>query len=60
LTYLLVGVADPQVYAQSAERGQLFPYTPHAPDYVVDLSAIPLGTKIAARAMLELLTPGRF
>ncbi|MGB3333438.1 MAG: amidohydrolase [Mycobacterium sp.] len=60
LAYLLVGVADPQVYAKSAEEGQLFPFTPHSPDYMVDLSAIPLGTRIAARAMLELLTPSRF
>lgn len=60
LSYLLVGVADPQVYAKSAEKGQLFPFTPHSPDYMVDLSAIPLGTRIAARAMLELLTTSRF
>ncbi|WP_046301928.1 amidohydrolase [Mycobacterium sp. UM_Kg27] len=60
LAYLLVGVADPQVHAKSAERGQMFPYTPHSPDYMVDLSAIPVGTRIAARAMLELLTPSRF
>lgn len=60
LAYLLVGVADPQVYAQSAEQGHLFPYTPHSPDYMVDLSAIPSGTRIAGRAMLELLTSSRF
>lgn len=60
LAYLLVGVADPQLCAEAATRGQLFPYTPHSPKYVVDLSAIPLGTRIAARAMLEFLTSGRF
>lgn len=60
LAYLLVGVADPQVYAAAAARGQIFPYSPHSPDYVVDLSAIPMGTRIGARVMLELLTSGRF
>lgn len=55
LAYLMVGVADPQVYAEAAARGQLFPYTLHSPDYVVDLAAIPLGARIASRAMLELL-----
>lgn len=60
LAYLLVGVADPQVYARSANQGRLFPYIPHSPDYVVDLSAIPAGTRIAARVMLELLTVSRF
>ncbi|BBZ25312.1 amidohydrolase [Mycolicibacter hiberniae] len=59
LAYLLVGIADPKVYAKCAERGQLFPYAPHSPDYVIDLSAIPAGTRIAARGMLELLTPSR-
>ncbi|MGV0700468.1 amidohydrolase [Mycolicibacter sinensis] len=58
LAYLMVGVADPQVYAEAAARGQLFPYTPHSPDYVVDLAAIPLGARIASRAMLELLATG--
>ncbi|HTM83484.1 MAG TPA: amidohydrolase, partial [Mycobacterium sp.] len=55
LAYLLVGVADPGVYAAAAAAGKLFPYTPHAPDYIVDLAAIPFGTKVAGYAMLELL-----
>ncbi|MEB3034821.1 amidohydrolase [[Mycobacterium] nativiensis] len=55
LSYLMVGVADPQVYADAAARGQLFPYAPHSPDYLVDLAAIPFGTRIASLAMLELL-----
>lgn len=59
LAYLLLGVADAQVYAESAARGQTFPYAPHSPDYVVDLSAIPVGTKIVARVMLFLLTSSR-
>lgn len=55
LAYLMVGVADPHRYAKSAARGQLFPYSPHSPDYLVDLAAIPFGTRIAAVAMLDLL-----
>jgi hippurate hydrolase len=55
LAYLMVGVADPQVYSDAAARGQLFPYSPHSPDYVVDLAAIPVGVRIASQAMLELL-----
>jgi hippurate hydrolase len=55
LAYLMVGVADPQVYADGAAAGKLFPYSPHSPDYVVDLAAIPFGVKVAGNAMLELL-----
>ncbi|MEB3022065.1 amidohydrolase [[Mycobacterium] crassicus] len=55
LSYLMVGVADPQVYADAAAGGRLFPYAPHSPDYLVDLAAIPFGTRIASLAMLELL-----
>jgi amidohydrolase len=55
LSYLFVGVADPQVYGDALAAGKLFPYSPHSPDYVVDLAAIPFGTKIASHVMLELL-----
>ncbi|MGH3960275.1 amidohydrolase [Mycobacterium sp.] len=55
LCYLMVGVADPQVYADGLAAGKLFPYSPHSPDYVVDLAAIPFGTKVASYIMLELL-----
>jgi metal-dependent amidase/aminoacylase/carboxypeptidase family protein len=59
LSYLLVGVADPKVCAEAFAAGKLFPYSPHSPDYVVDLAAIPFGAKIASYVMLELLgTPG--
>jgi amidohydrolase len=57
LAYLLVGVADQQVCADAAAAGRLFPYAPHAPDYVVDPAAIPFGVKVASHAMLELLGP---
>src|SRR5574337_154252 len=55
LAYLMIGVADPQVYADGVAAGKLFPYSPHSPDYVVDLAAIPFGAKVAGQAMLELL-----
>jgi hippurate hydrolase len=58
LSYLMVGVADPQVYAEAAAAGKLFPYSPHSPDYVVDLAAIPFGAKVASHVMLELLGTG--
>jgi hippurate hydrolase len=55
LAYLLVGVADPQVYADAAAAGKLFPYAPHSPNYVVDLAAIGFGVNVASQAMLGLL-----
>ncbi|HLS00194.1 MAG TPA: amidohydrolase [Mycolicibacillus parakoreensis] len=56
VAYLLVGVADPEVFAAAAAAGKLFPYAPHSPQYRVDLAAIGLGAKVASYAMLELLT----
>lgn len=53
--YLLVGIADPEVFAAAAARGLQAPFSPHNPNYLVDLSAIGYGTKIAAYAMLGLL-----
>ena len=58
LAYLMIGVADPQVYADAAADGRLFPYMMHSPDYLVDLAAIPFGVKVAGHAMLELLGAG--
>jgi hippurate hydrolase len=55
LAYLLVGVADPQVYADAAAAGKLFPYAPHSPNYAVDLAAIGFGVNVASHAMLGLL-----
>lgn len=55
LAYLFVGVADPQVYAEALAAGKLFPYSPHSPDYRVDLAAVPFGAKVASHVMLDLL-----
>ncbi|MDX8529539.1 amidohydrolase [Mesorhizobium sp. VK25A] len=53
--YMIVGVADPKVYADAVAKGLQFPYSAHNPNFVVDLKAIPFGTKIATVAMLDLL-----
>jgi hippurate hydrolase len=53
--YLIVGVADPDVFATAVKDGKPFPYSAHNPNFVVDLKAIPFGTKVATVSMLELL-----
>ncbi|MGL4722218.1 MAG: amidohydrolase [Desulfovibrionaceae bacterium] len=53
--FVLVGIADPAVFAKAQKQGKPFPYAPHNPNYIVDLQAIPMGTKIATGMMLELL-----
>lgn len=55
LAYLFVGVADPQVCADALAAGKLFPYSPHSPDYRVDIAAIPFGATVASHVMLDLL-----
>jgi hypothetical protein len=54
--FLIVGVADPVVFAAARKEGRTMPYSAHNPSFVVDLKAIPVGTKIATVSMLELLT----
>ncbi len=44
------------VYAAAKKAGKEVPYSLHHPDSVVDLAAIPVGTKVATVAMLELLS----
>ena len=53
--YLIVGVADPKVFSAARKEGKFMPYSAHNPNFVVDLKAIPLGTKIATISMLELM-----
>lgn len=57
-TFLIVGVADPAVFAAARKQGKMMPYAAHNPNFVVDLKAIPVGTRIATIAMLELLKKG--
>lgn len=56
-TFMLVGVADPEVFAAAQRPGEpvTLPYSAHNPNFVVDLAAIPAGTSIATISMLELL-----
>jgi hippurate hydrolase len=58
--FLFVGIADPKVFAAAQTPGQPMrpPFSGHNPNFVVDLSAIPLGTEIATVSMLDLLQPG--
>ena len=56
--YLVVGVADPEVFRASMEAGKGLPYSAHNPNFIVDLRAIPLGTEIAAVATMEFLANG--
>ncbi|WP_229447313.1 amidohydrolase [Nitratireductor sp. B36] len=56
--YLIVGVADPEVFRASMEAGKGFPYSAHNPNFIVDLRAIPVGTEVATVATLELLGKG--
>lgn len=53
--YLIVGIADPAVFAAALKEGKAMPYSAHNPNYVVDLKAIPVGAKVATVSMLELL-----
>ena len=53
--YLLVGVADPAVFAQARQEGKFVPYSAHNPNYIVDLAAIPVGTKVATTLVSERL-----
>lgn len=54
MDYMFVGIADPAVFAAAAQEGKL-PFTSHAPNFKVDLAAIPVGTKAATLSMLELM-----
>lgn len=58
-TFLIVGVADPDVFAASVAAGQGVPYSAHNPNFIVDLAAIPVGTEVATVSMLELMGNGR-
>jgi hippurate hydrolase len=54
-SFTIVGVADPTVFAAARKEGKMMPYSAHNPNFVVDLKAIPVGTKVATAAMLDLL-----
>ena len=53
--YIFVGSADPEVFAAARAEGRDFPFSPHEPNYVVALDAIPWGTRIASVIALDVL-----
>jgi len=55
LNYTFVGVADPGVFIRAVKEGKKFPYMNHNPNFIVDLKAIPFGTRVATLSALELL-----
>ena len=56
--YMYVGTADPVDVDKARAQGMLYPYTNHNPDYKVDLSAIPIGTKVASLSTLSFFAEG--
>jgi hippurate hydrolase len=54
-SYTIVGIANPEVFAEARAAGKVMPFSAHNPNFVVDLSAIPVGTETASIAMLDLL-----
>jgi amidohydrolase len=51
--YMVVGVADPEVFEKAAKAGKKFPYSNHNSDFVVDLKAIPYNLQLGLAATLE-------
>ena len=54
-SFLLIGIADPARFAAAQKAGLPFHFANHNNDFVVDLAAIPLGTRINTLAALALL-----
>jgi amidohydrolase len=50
--YILIGIANPAVFAKAISEGKTAPFNHHAGNFQVDLAAIPLGTEIGATALL--------
>ncbi|MEI4261193.1 hypothetical protein [Roseovarius sp. D0-M9] len=55
VAYLAMGIADPGAFQAAVADGRMFPFSPHNPNFVVDLDAIPLGAKIGAVSVLQLM-----
>ena len=53
--YLGIGTAEPKLVAAARKQGHEFPFFVHEPNYIVDLDAIPHGTKIATVLALDVL-----
>jgi hippurate hydrolase len=53
--FLLNGIADPARFAEAQKAGRAFPFSNHNPDFLIDLAAIPFGTRVNTTAALALL-----
>lgn len=52
--YIIIGTANPAVYAKAINERKTAPFNHHAGDFQVDIATIPLGTEIGATALLEI------
>ena len=55
IAYIPVGTAPPQMVAKARKEGKIVPFANHQATYLVDLDAIPFGSKLAAMIVLDLL-----
>lgn len=53
--FFLIGIAPMDKFQAARKAGLQFPYSNHNPDFFVDLSAIPAGTKINTVAAIAAL-----
>jgi hippurate hydrolase len=54
--YYFIGIAEHEVFQESWDRDESFPFFVHEPYYAVDLEAIPAGTKMAALLVIDALS----
>jgi amidohydrolase len=52
--YMLVGTANPALFAKAISEGKTAPFNHHAGNFQVDISTIPLGTEIGAVSLLAI------
>jgi hippurate hydrolase len=51
--YILVGIANQEVFQKANKEGKFFPFFNHNGDFEVDLSAIPFGVTMGTAALIE-------
>jgi hippurate hydrolase len=51
--YILVGIANQEVFQKANKEGKFFPFFNHNGDFEVDLSAIPFGVSLGTAAIVE-------
>lgn len=56
VAYLMLGTVGSKIVAQARKAGKDFPFTPHEPDYQVDLDGIAFGAEVAALLTLDVLS----